>query len=99
MQQHIDDRDVGWLALIVAVEDERVLPESPSATVVQTPEGHPIHRVFMLEEDRKQTGVRLGLRLEVLCRRWRTGASPAKPAAAQLSARGAADCQIQFRNT
>ena len=57
MHQRINDRHIGRLALVVGVEDQRVLSGSPSASVAETPEGHPLDGVLVLGEDRKQLRV------------------------------------------
>ena len=63
MQQRIDNCHVRLLALVVDVEDKRILSGSPTASVAEAPEGYAIDRVLMLDKDRKLFRVCLGLRL------------------------------------
>ena len=57
MRWFFHNRGVGGLGIVVRVEEKRVLPPSPGASIVQAPKGNALNDIFVFLEDGKQPGV------------------------------------------
>lgn len=95
----VDNGGVGRLWPTLGVEDQRMLPPTPGAAVVQTPKRDALDQALVLREDGEEFGVVFRLLVQIFGRGGSRGLGTTAPeTAAELAARCPANRDVELRD-